>query len=69
MGYSARVGRLSFFPRYNRFGMANQVHSTYKLLDMGIEIKGVLPGHGRPFYPESREQLVEAVDKAVREEQ
>ena len=29
--------------------MANQVKSTYKLLDMGLDMKGILPAHGSPF--------------------
>ena len=49
--------------------MANQVKSTYKLLDMGLDIKGILPAHGSPFYPKSSEHLAEEVKKAATAEQ
>ena len=45
VSYSARVGGLSIFPRYNHHSKAVQMESVRKLLD--YDFLHVLPGHGR----------------------
>jgi len=65
LGFSARAGRASLFPRYNRAGIARQLESVRGLLRW--DFLHVLPGHGRRIHvrdAEHRQALIDELSAA-----
>eukprot|EP00210_Caulerpa_lentillifera_P005449 g5211.t1 len=57
--YSGRMGRLSIFPRYNRYGIQKQFESVLKLAD--YDFVRILPGHGRRVETDTPEIMKQTI--------
>lgn len=66
LAYSARLQRLTTFPRYNWYSVEKQLQSVEKLID--VDFLSVLPGHGRPWKFRTQTEREQQLKDLLREE-